>query len=383
VVRDQLNNTRKWMTVTVKAELDKPGGGVYGTTKPVTAQGLSPDHIDRMVRRMGHVAGSDEREKLPKSQEDKVAAVRRAYQEVLDSNEDNSGFKDVSLIATLNRAARIAAIHSIYGDIEPGWAKEGEKAKSEEVKKSGIAELNDFLSRDTEDRTMRKADQDQTQGMPEGDQKDFPQMDAAGGSLEDGEKPTTVKKGEKSAPIDFQDTVGAAPKAKQDALSDDEEEDEDQMEPHKKPIEESLKSLTPARQRDLTAKDRAAKIAQLRKSRDITLHPYSDARIHAGVEDVIERRLNKSETYVEDPSLVPGLPLIAQGVLCKSCGHKHTAAVTACPHCGSGVTISQVVPGVAASGPVGVLQKSAAHVLRPAKRESDLRFDGGNVPLKE
>jgi hypothetical protein len=226
---------------------------------------------------------------------------------------------------------------------------------------------------------MRKADQE----MPQGDQKDFPQMDAAGGDLEDGGKMSTVKKGEKSAPIDYKDTYGAAPKAKQDALSDDDAEDEDQMEPHKKPIEESTeKSLSPARQRDMTARELTAKVSQLRKSRDLLLHPYSDARIHAGVEDVIERRLNKSEPYVEDPSLVPGLPLISQGVLCKSCGHKHTAAVTACPDCGAGITVSQVMPGVMANGP-GVLQKSHVAVLRPAKRESDLRFDGGNIPLKE
>jgi hypothetical protein len=254
------------------------------------------------------------------------------------------------------------------------------------IKKSltfeGISELAGYLSKDKMEASMlRKAEQ--PQAMPTGN-ADFPQTEANGG--EGMEDPGTMKQVKKAGEpkADYDETYGDAPEAEEEALSDDDAEAEEQMEPHKKPIEESTeKSVTPARQRELMAKQQAVKLAKLHKSQDVVLHPYQEARMNAGLEDTIERRLNKSEPYMEDPSLVPGLPLISQGVLCKSCNHKHTAAVTACPHCGAGTTVSQVMPGVSVNGPMGIMQKSAAPVLRPAKKQSDLRFDGGVIPVKE
>jgi len=226
---------------------------------------------------------------------------------------------------------------------------------------------------------MRKAE---GQKMPTGEPK-FPQDDANGGGLEETPEPKTVEKGEASATLDYDDTYGKAPKSDEEKLSEDDAEVEQQMKPHTKPIEKTTrKSMAPADQRDLSAQRRAAAVARLQKSQDVTLHPYSNARMSAGVEDQAER-LIKGEFYTETPSLAPALPVIAQGVLCKSCGHSHTAAVTACPHCGSGTTVSQILPGIQMGGDAGVLQKSAAPVLRPAKREADHKFAGGMVPRKE
>lgn len=232
--------------------------------------------------------------------------------------------------------------------------------------------------------TMRKADL--YEGMPEGE-SEIPQENANGGQgLEDGGSVAVKKaesKGSKESGTDYADTYGDAPKAEEDELSDDDAPADKQMKPHKKPIEEATeKSLSPARQRDLTAHERAAQVAQLRKSRDIHLHPLSEARLHAGTEDRVERLLSKSEAYVEDPTLAPAMPIISQGVLCKSCGCRHTAAVTACPSCGAGTVVNEVMPGVPVTGQ-GVLQKSKTPVLRPAKRQGDMRFDGGNIPLEE
>lgn len=118
-LRDKLNGLRQRIVGPMKEELAKPNGGIYGTHKPLTANGLSPEHIDRMIRHMQSFGTDEEQAKFPKEREAQVEAVRRAYQEVLDSNEDNPEFKDVMLLSTLNRAGQIAAIHSVYGAVEP------------------------------------------------------------------------------------------------------------------------------------------------------------------------------------------------------------------------------------------------------------------------
>jgi hypothetical protein len=244
------------------------------------------------------------------------------------------------------------------------------------MQKSGI-KLNPMEDNMLKAGNMTKSEY---QGMPEGEPK-IDQANANGGDLTDTGEMRPVKKGQANVKgTEADGKVTGAPKADVDTLSDDDEVDEKGMKTHKKPIEMATeKSLFPADQRAMVGRERAAKLAEMRKSQDITMHPFSTDRMHKGTEDKVERLLKSDEMYAEDPQMAPALPLIAQGVLCKSCGCKHTAAITSCPNCGSGTTVNRIWPGVTAEN-MGGMQKSGAQILRPTKKNVDLSFPGGITP---
>lgn len=101
---------------------------------------------------------------------------------------------------------------------------------------------------------------------------------------------------------------------KREKLSEDDQDEEKQMVDHKKPIERIKKSA-------------------------VGHHPYSMAAVFAGTDDDCAE-LVKSEDNGFYTDRAPGsaepVSILGQSVLCKSCGHEHSAALTACPDCGHG-----------------------------------------------
>lgn len=146
-------------------------------------------------------------------------------------------------------------------------------------------------------------------------------------------------------------------KAKQ-KLSEDDEDEEKQMRPHKKPIEKIRKSA----EGDLIIEGARS--------------PYQMDLAHGITDAQIAARLEKSEDadyYLGgSPEDVAAAPTIHQGVLCKSCGHRHTAALTACPNCGNGSTRLQVLAGQVTEQVQLVDSRTPPQGLTLRKSEPDL-----------
>ena len=225
------------------------------------------------------------------------------------------------------------------------------------------------------EKIMRKGE------MPEGDAK-FPQTESAGGSLKETPEVTGLGKSKPQSGTTAEGGIEGIEKLSgEDPINGDEEETEKQLKPHKKPIENATeKSLFPASQRDMAAKQRAQKISELQKSQDVTLHPYQ--RMHKGTEEAVDHLLKSQDSKMADfPELNPNIPLVAQGMLCKSCHCRHTAALTVCPRCGIGASTAEVLPGVKLTETTSL--KKAQTFLRPARREPDSVFVDGKIPLEE
>lgn len=166
-------------------------------------------------------------------------------------------------------------------------------------------------------------------------------------------------------------------------LSEDDAEDEANMQPHQKPIEQTVrKSCTPTDQREAVAHEHAQVVSRLRKgAADVYIgpnnHPMSLQKSFGDVEDETETLLKGSFYQGRSPSLGAVRSVIQSEILCKSvfpggCDSSFSAALTACPDCGAGVVQHRHVPS---AGSIGItLQKSDndAPALRPRQQERDV-----------
>lgn len=254
--------------------------------------------------------------------------------------------------------------------------------KSEEEAMSGIDELAGYGQEPEEDL-------DKAQFMPEGDPKQkLGQGEEQGGKLA-GVGETSGSNTSGGGP--GQDPAGQVKVKKpgKDKLSDDEEEDEGQMKPHKKPIESARKSMAvPSNQRDLTAQEQAQAVSALKKGEEDVeagkgplTPPKEEPALEKGREgqqgmvhyseasDLAAEKLLKSDEFYTggSPKVVPLTRPIGVGKECPGCGAKLSKSLSACPECGLGTTVHRVVPGGEAQGDHDgkPIVKSRAGKLRP------------------
>jgi hypothetical protein len=180
-----------------------------------------------------------------------------------------------------------------------------------------------------------------------------------------------------------------APSVRSKKLSEDDEDEDEQMKPHQKPIENSTrKSFGPdggytrqefehsmsvqrgAAERRLHAEDdvrigigqrgipQTITKAEQPKAREWSQGPesrfnYSDAA------DIAASELAKGGTFYhgQSPSLDPNIPT-QRMVMCKSCENAHVSMLSECPHCGAGRTNSSAYPGVTLGGSDTRIEKS-------------------------
>lgn len=246
---------------------------------------------------------------------------------------------------------------------------------------SGLNHLSDYLE---------KAD-----GMPDKsdwDDIDKPAEQTLGGSANGGDltdHPGTSGNGT-SGPGEGQDEKGqitGVPEGQQEILGDDRDPAK-QMTPGTAALQDELpegyKSLTPAAQREMVAKEHAMKVAQLQKSTDVSVgspHPLSMQTIHGNTDAEAEALLKSDFYYGASPTLAQPGSVLRQSVLCKSegCGCKYSAMLTACPACGSGTTVSRMLPRSAylGGGDAVRLEKSAFDpILKPAPVDADVSIPG-------
>jgi hypothetical protein len=180
-----------------------------------------------------------------------------------------------------------------------------------------------------------------------------------------------------------------------EVLSEDDEEDEQQMRPHNKPIESAKSLSVPAAQREAVAYENAAAASRLRKGQPdvhvdtvgLAPEPEPSAPLEKGrvgqsgmvryseETDMAVDRLFKSEQdfYTGgSPSIIPFSRPIGVGKECPACGTGMSKSLTACPACGHGATAPQVVR--IESAPRTDMAKSRPGLLRPRKVQ-DLKID--------
>jgi len=203
-----------------------------------------------------------------------------------------------------------------------------------------------------------------------------------GEKLDVGGDPTTAKSVKQGAGAGTPEDVGGTPGLKSDKLNDEERDAEDQMSDGKSPLEGDLseKSLTPAGQRAMVAKEHALKVQEMTKSADVQVgvpdHPYMMSSM--GNVDEHTEALTKSEFYHgNSPSLAQPGTILRKSVLCKSdaCGMSFPAFYTSCPECGSGQTVSRLLPhGANLGGGQGtILEKSSNDpIIKAPKEEGDV-----------
>lgn len=283
-----------------------------------------------------------------------------------------------------------------FAKSEDPETESGEDVEPEPVEKSevenmtGIEELAQFGQ--DEDMDMEKA-----QSMPEGNPKQkLGQGPEQGGKLAGVGKTSGDNNGKPGPGQDAKGQVTGTSTAKA-KLSEDDEEDEAQMKEHKKPIE-TAKSVTPARQRDTTAKEHAQKVAELRKGEEDVVPRFGPGlpepeqepleKATEGVQGMVhnsnqsdlevERLLKSDEFYTGgSPSVIPFSRPIGSGNVCPQCKTLLSKSLTACPECGFGTVVHRVVPGGEAQGDHDgePIVKSRAGMLRPRKPEKDIQFD--------
>jgi hypothetical protein len=266
------------------------------------------------------------------------------------------------------------------------WDGTGFKRQGEYVMPDGIykPKMEKSMSAETLDEWIEKAYQ--PNAMPTHESRmGGPKSDSLGGSQDGGEvegkgKTPDNNGGTVSAPgVDAQGKVAGVPGAKSEKLSEDDEE-EGEIGSGKKPIEKLSKSelstepLTPARQRDMVAREVAVESSRLRKGSEMvhigpSAHPLSVAQTMTADLDA----LSKSGDQTDIPSMMvsPGQSIAQSQVLCKSvheggCDDMYSAMLTACPGCGAGTVVSRVMPLRSRVAVVPVADKSG---LRPAKRD--------------
>jgi len=178
-------------------------------------------------------------------------------------------------------------------------------------------------------------------------------------------------------------------KGKKQKLSEDDDDENQQMKPGKKPLERSVNKSFDASPNGLD-RDRAyadAVVAgQLQKSHDTQVgvpgappppepEPMVKARVwdqgsgatvlYSNAADLaVEQYLEKGESV----ELGPQRAVVNQGQLCKSCNGHFAAMLSACPHCGDGTATAVPVPG-------RVLEKSSGRnpVLRRPPMPADVK----------
>jgi len=142
----------------------------------------------------------------------------------------------------------------------------------------------------------------------------------------------------------------------------------------------SEKSLTPAGQRSMVAKEHALKVQELTKSTDVQVgvpdHPYMMSSM--GDVDAATEGLLKSDFYQgESPTLSQPGTMLRKSVLCKSeaCGISYPAFYTACPECGNGQTTNRLMPHsheIGGEGPTRLEKSKNDPILQPRPQEDDL-----------
>jgi hypothetical protein len=165
----------------------------------------------------------------------------------------------------------------------------------------------------------------------------------------------------------------------------------DPVTPGKASLEEEVseKSLTPAAQRQMMAKERAIAISKMNKSNDVqvggNVHPYAMNTLHKSLDEQTETLLKSEFYHGASPSLDLQKSVLNTSVLCKSegCGSKYSAILTACPECGNGTTSSRLLPrsGYMGGGNAIQLEKSAYDpIIKPRPVEAD-EYIPGDSPV--
>lgn len=274
----------------------------------------------------------------------------------------------------------------LYGRTILGGLKD-KKKKGEKTEKSMEAQiLEEYLE---------KADQ----GMPTGNPKQ-----GMGQGEEQGGKLDGVGKTGGSGDSDPGSPIGA-PAPKKQKLSEDDAEDENQMKEHKKPIEQTAKSMAiPMNQRDMVAHENAVVVSKLRKGEDDveagtgipapaqaqsenlekgrTWNQGADSRVFYSEQSDLEcERLMKSdgEFYpMGSPKVTRDSLLIHQYVQCLQCKGLMAKSLAVCPHCGAGALSHRVTPITPPlTDAPEEIRKSRPGLLRPAKREADVFLPNG------
>jgi len=282
--------------------------------------------------------------------------------------------------------------------VDPKWEKfrKEEKRLIQQMHKLEVDFLADEQERE-EARQELERKLGKSQSMPEGRPKqNLGQGPEQGGELAGVGKTSGDNTGKPGPGQDAKGQVTGTSTAKA-KLSEDDEEDEAQMKEHKKPIE-TAKSVTPARQRDTTAKEHAQKVAELRKGEDDVMPRFGPGlpepeqepleKATEGVQGMVHysnqadlevERLLKSDAFYSGgaPSVIPFSRPIGSGNVCPQCKTLLSKSLTACPKCGFGTVVHRVVPGGEAQGDHDgePIVKSRAGMLRPGKPEKDIQFD--------
>ena len=314
------------------------------------------------------------------------------YYEKLARMEKSDGKADAAITELLQRNPRPddSQVHALAGklgmevdNLEERIYAMAAKAVEKCMNKSGLNELGEYLEK--------------SDGMPDkGDWDDIdkPAEQTLGGSANGGDltdHPGTSGNGT-SGPGEGQDEKGqltGVSEGQQEILGDDRDPAQ-QMTPGTAALQEELpegyKSLTPAAQREMVAKEHAMKVAQLQKSTDVTVgaaHPLSMQTIHGNTDAEAEALLKSDFYHGASPTLAQPGSVLRQSVLCKSegCGCKYSAMLTACPACGSGTTVSRMLPRSAylGGGDAVRLEKSTFDpLLRPAPVDADVSIPGAS-----
>lgn len=272
--------------------------------------------------------------------------------------------------------------------------------------------LVDYRLEKERQKDQEKGDYGKSETTAVGILEEFCKSNAAGGlptnepklgsGPEEGGKVEGV--GKTSGSGDAPSVSAAAPKPKVEKLSDDDEVDEDQVKPHKKPVEtrKSLDYSDPNQRMAAAAHANAVAISELQKSKDIhhgvgipiqepakepevvksrqwvqgpeSLVHYSDASDRAAVEYA------KSDSFYTGGSPVLSKDsVLTKSIMCPACKGIMSKSLTACPGCGYGTVVPRVIPIVESN-----MEKSAkGPSLRPARRGEGLYLPSGIVTDNE
>ena len=267
--------------------------------------------------------------------------------------------------------------HAKVGGNEPPEKKTAKKSEVSEM--SGIDQLTAYVDND--------GDLEKAQTMPQGNPKQkLGQGPEQGGELA-GVGETSGSNTSGGGPGQDKDGQVTGTKLAKDKLSEDEEEDEANMKPHKKPIE-TAKSVNPGRQREMVAQEHAQVVTRLRKGKsDVPItgtglpEQVEEQKLEKGrvgrqgmvvyteQSDIAAEALLKSDDFYSGgaPRVIPFSRPIGTGQVCLKCGTLLSKSLTACPTCGNGTVVHQVRPGGEAQGDHDgePIVKSRAGKLKP------------------
>jgi hypothetical protein len=195
---------------------------------------------------------------------------------------------------------------------------------------------------------------EKSQGLPKGEPKLGGNGDQQGGELAGVGKASGAHDSAPGKEI-------GAPVPPTKKLSEDDEDDEAQMKPHKKPIETAKSMSVPQHQRDMVAREHAAVVSRLRKGdpdvvvsgagleRSVVEPPEAeqpkswnqgpDAMVaYSDSADRAAEQLAKSGGFYHGgaPSIPRCQTAITQTVECPECHGKLSKALSECPECGAG-----------------------------------------------